>query len=48
MGASRGKVSHDVVIDLLAVLIPTGKFRDIGEAERVLGKNLPVPLPLPW
>ncbi|KII91324.1 hypothetical protein PLICRDRAFT_503995 [Plicaturopsis crispa FD-325 SS-3] len=22
--------------------------RDIGEAERVLGKNLPTPLPLPW
>ncbi|KAF8063275.1 hypothetical protein FPV67DRAFT_235324 [Lyophyllum atratum] len=22
--------------------------RDIGEAERVLGKNLPIPLPLPW
>ncbi|KAG6872126.1 hypothetical protein C0995_012704 [Termitomyces sp. Mi166 len=55
-GAVEPAVAARSTIDFISTLTheQTGTFwaprdpRDIGEAERVLGKNLPTPLELPW
>ncbi|KAG6860399.1 hypothetical protein C0995_011647 [Termitomyces sp. Mi166 len=55
-GAVEPAVAARSAIDFISTLTheQTGTFwaprgpRDIGEAERVLGKNLPTPLELPW
>ncbi|KAK7439863.1 hypothetical protein VKT23_017433 [Stygiomarasmius scandens] len=55
-GAVEPKVAAASTVDFVLDLTQeqTGTFwaprgpGDIGEAERVLGKNLPTPLPLPW
>ncbi|KAF8999151.1 hypothetical protein BDQ17DRAFT_1361440 [Cyathus striatus] len=55
-GAVEPSIAARSTIDFIATITheKTGTFwaprgpRDIGEAERVLGKNLPTPLQLPW
>ncbi|KAF5356555.1 hypothetical protein D9758_008234 [Tetrapyrgos nigripes] len=55
-GAVTPEIAAATTLDFVETLTleQTGTFwaprgpRDVGEAERVLGKNLPTPLPLPW
>ncbi|THU89923.1 oxidoreductase [Dendrothele bispora CBS 962.96] len=55
-GAVEPEVAAASTVDFVLTLTQeqTGTFwaprgpRDVGEAERVMGKNLPTPLPLPW